>query len=719
MQLIKPALTSLRPAFFLAVIFLSCCNGEPDGNPDDTSSAAIGPNGSAVEILEAVEKRVLHVKATSDPGDDVELELESLYSEPIEVKLGPGYFAKCLGYKTSHDKLLVGSGKYKLSPRETVKVKITGYSMSYFPEPPAGSKLEFNLEKLRENSAASQLVGYLVENKDVDAKTAKVAVWAVAEKMSFEELRNLRKLGTGQGGVTGKDYFNAIELLREAGVKPENLKFDLDIEKAVLNAIEKLGNGSRSECVDAISFLGWFYGMEKPVGALLELMEENDDPLLRQKAAEALAGSGLKSVKEAFLLTLELDSSRTVRRAAAFSLILAGEVAAVPLAIMFLGDEDIEDSMAEQVSAKLSGLAGNGKPEWKSKEWEVWWLTSAGWAWLDSKGADTERIKEIMSAQHRFYREPGIEAVSGMSSSELAVVLDWLRKLHTTEGRKSLDDDAVFERVLDLGRETSNASVALNIAWILRDVKDSSRKERSLRVLLVMLSKKENRAAYRDVISVLEYWKAKEAVETLVYMLDDKQYSEIAARALRTITGQELDGSDREKWQKLLEKHGGGIREKFIKRLKESDGDELTQVLSDLGSNMYKKLWKDKGIFEELLSASEKIDKWEQVNAYAYLLSRNKEDSRAQKTLMEMVTQIDDLESKRVLITSLVQNFTNGETVDFLLELLDTGKGRLKMAIRQALYDVTGASTSKRLRSKSDWLQYFSEHPGARWGKGE
>jgi hypothetical protein len=233
------------------------------------------------------------------------------------------------------------------------------------------------------------------------------------------------------------------------------------------------------------------------------------------------------------------------------------------------------------------------------------------------------------------------------------------------------------------------------------------------------MSHKENRAALRDIISVLADWRVKEAVEQLLYMLDDKQYGDTAADALRKITGKEIEGSSRKEWEEALSHQGGKIKSDFVKRLTDSNGQELTQTLSDLASSRYRRLWPDPEVFGALLKASKRITTWEQANAFAMIVAGNKKDPRSQRILITLTGSAEDPEVRKTLITALVQHFPNGDTVDYLLDLLERNDRRLRMIVRNALYEVTGAVSSKHLKTKSDWLEYFSKHPSARWGKQE
>lgn len=706
-----------RPVFMCcAALLLSCCNGDTGNQP---SAKPPVPDKSAIDILEAVQRQKLRFGVRGDRSNIVTLELNVLSSELLLINLEPGYVAKNVEFGVSHDKLIVESPTYRLEPGRQCEKEVRTYSTSYLPQPPADKAVKFQLVKGGRDDLLTQVAAYIVKNPDLEEKIATIAVWAAAEKMSFAQLKDLRGADSDEPYLTGRDYYESMEVLRKAGVRVGHLKFSFDVEDVVLKCAEQLGEADRDDSLKVIEFLGWFYKLPRAGEVLVNVLEEDDDPVLREKAAETLARCDLDSVRESLFLTLELDRVKAVRRTAAFSLLMLGDAGAVPVAIMFLGNEETTEPDAARVYQKLGELVGEGTRDWEAKDWELWWLTRGGWSWIESRGVDVQRVKKAMKAQHRFYGDPGSEAAAVTETENAEVILGWLRKLHTSEGRKLLADPAIFDRVLRMGMDTSNASVALNVAWILRATEKRERMDKSGRVLLEMLSKKENGPAYRDIISVLAQWRVKEAVEPLLYLIDDKQYGEFAEAALKRITGKDVPLGSREEWKKLLAKQGGKVKLEFVKRLNESNGKELTQVLSDLGSSRYRKLWSDPQLYEALLKVSERVRAWEQINPFILILTTNKKDPRTQRTLRRMFDAVEDFEVKRALITALEQHFPNGDTVEFLLGLLDGKDNRLKMAARSALYEVTGATSPKRLKSRSDWLGYFSKHPAARWGKRE
>lgn len=702
---------SLPPLFFFAVLLLCSCNDRTQ-NPRDGSTTPGAKGNSTMDIIEAAAAGKLRFNLSSDSSSTVTLEINVISSQPLEVKFRPDYIAKCTEFGLCNDRVLIESTIYSLKPGEQVEKKIRTYRTSRLYKPPTGRKTEFRLETLSSHDPLTKFVDFLIKNPDSDEKIAEIAVWAAAEKMSFGDLHRLR-----DPLVTGKDYQASMELLHKADIRTDNLQMNIDAANALLNYTEQLAKTDRTAVLGAIEFLGWFYKIPEAAKPVIEVMEENEDHVIREKAASVLGASGLEAAREPLILTLELDAVRSVRRAAAFSLIELGDLSAVPLAIMFLGDEKAQESAVARASAKLSELTEAGSDDWKAKEWEVWWLTESGWKWLEARGAHVERVKEVMNAQHRFSRDPSAEAASAMEAEDADLVLAWLRKLHANDGRKKLEDDEVFEKVLSAGRETKNAAVALNVVWILRNSKQPARIEKGKGILLEMLSKKETRAAYKDIISVLAEWKVAQAVEPLIYLLDDKQYGKYAAEALRDITGKRISSDEREEWRSVLSQHGGKIKSEFVKRLKEAESDELTQALSDLGSNRYRKLWSDREINEALLNAWERISEWEQVNAYALILTSGEKDPRVQHTFIKIINHAEDFRIKKTLIETLAREFPNGITVELMLGLLDNPDRRAKLAAREALYEVTRATSPVRLRTKGDWLEYFSKNPAARWGR--
>jgi HEAT repeat protein len=414
---------------------------------------------------------------------------------------------------------------------------------------------------------------------------------------------------------------------------------------------------------------------------------------------------------------MELDPARTVRRAAAFSLAVLGELTAVPLAIMFIGDKGIVEKDIRPVLNRLHEITGIGTTEWVARDWMVWWVTKGGWGWLESKGVDIARAKRIMNAQRKSGYNPEEDAASSLETDDTETLLKFLRHLSSKEGRNQLDNPKIFNKVLEIGKSTRDAVVALNVVWILREIEDPDLREKSKAVLVEMLSRKENRIAYENIIKLLSEWKVKEAVEPLVYLVEDEKYGDQAVAALEAITGKKLGSKKRVDWENLLAGHNTNIKADFLKRLKESEGKELLQALSDLGSSRYKRLWLDPEIYKTLLEISDKVSTWEQVSAYVPVLTRNDTDPATQKTLIKMTERLQDLQVKKFLLETLANHFSNGMTIDFLLDFLEKGERRLRMSVRDLLYDITGASAAERLRTKSDWLEYFSKHPAARWGK--
>jgi HEAT repeat protein len=632
------------------------------------------------------------------------------------MKLLPGYIARRTEFATSHDKMIVESPAYKFECAQKLVKKVRAYGTSYLPRLPKDRKVELRLERLGAEEPLYQAAVYLIKNPGAEEKTAQIMIWAAAEKMSFEELRKVRAPDSDTPYVTGRDYFESMRMLRRAGVEVKNLHFSLGMEKEILNNSEQLRDGGRAQYFKAIEVLGWFYREPRVANLLVEVLEEEDSPVLREKAARVLGGCGLESVRGVLLESVAGDPVKAVRRTAAFSLLMLGDVRAVPLSIMFLGDEDAEPVSA-QVGDKLGELTGEEKKNSTSQDWELWWVTKGGWKWLESRGADVKKVKKVMEAQHRFYRKPGEEVVSVMDSKDEEAVLGWLRKLHTDKGREQLEDPEVFKKVAQLGMSTSNASVALNVAWILRSTKDSTRIEQGKNVLIEMLAKKGNRASYRDIISVLAQWKAKEAVGPLLYLIEDKEFGDVAIEALKQITGKQASGNSREEWEKLLSQHGDDVKAGFIKRLKEKDEKKLTQALSDLTASRYQRLWTDSQVYDALLKAAANIKTWEQVNAFVPIITASKDNPRSQRALTNMIEGAEDIETKRALFRALTQHFPNGDTIEYLLEVLDGKERRLRMAARDALYEITDAKAPKRLRTKSDWLEYFAKHPAARWGR--
>jgi HEAT repeat protein len=322
-----------------------------------------------------------------------------------------------------------------------------------------------------------------------------------------------------------------------------------------------------------------------------------------------------------------------------------------------------------------------------------------------------------MEAQHRYYRDPSSETVSKLEAEDTEALLGFLRNLNSAEGQEQLADSKVFERVIEIGLNTDNAAVALNVSWILKDVSDPTRRAQGTQALLAMLSRTGNRSAYRDMISLLGKWKAKEAVEPLLYLIEDRDYGEIAAEALEKITGKRPSRGNAEEWRKLLSTQGGSIKTDFLKRLGDDDPDALTQALSDLASNRYRSLWTDDDVYDALIKASSNITTWAQANAYVLVMAANKDKPNAQKTLIAMARSAGDFETKKSLMDSLARSFPNGNTIGLLLDLLETEDRRVRMTATSLLYEITSANAPRRLKTKSDWLEYFSKHPSARWGK--
>ncbi len=700
---------------FSCVLMLCCCNKkkQPEGNPGQPAVT----EKTELDILEATENRKLDLKVTGDQSNSMTLEFIVRSNRPIVVRLEPGYLATCTDFGALPDKLIVEKHEFKLEPKQHITKTVRALNTEYPASSAGGEKLEFKLEKLPPDEPLARVASYLINNPDIAEKTALIASWAAAEKMSFVMLRALRLEGSEEPFASGRGYLDALEVLRKAGVRIANLRFSLETERVILDYSDILKRHDRKDSLDAIENLRWFHGVQRATSVLVALLEDEEDALLRERAAEALGESGLESVKETLYQTLELDPVRTVRRAAAFALAKLGELTAVPLAIMFIGDKGLEKKEVRLVTDRLRETTGIDAGNWEARDWEIWWVTKSGWDWLESKGADVERAKRIMNAQRRAAHDPGAEAASSLQTEDTEALLEFLRNLHSKEGRDQLDNTSVFDKVVEIGKNTRDAGVALNVVWILREVKDAPRREKAKMALVEMLSKKENHITYENIIALLAEWKVKEAVEPLVYLVEDEKYGDAAVDALEKITGKMLGSKKRADWEKLLAGHSTGIKEDFIKRLKESEGKELLQVLSDLGSSRYKRLWTDPNVYETLVGISDRISTWEQVSAYVPVLTRNDKDPMTQKTLIKMAGSLENLQLKKFLLESLATCFPNGQTIDFLLDFLEKGERRLRMAVRSMLYQITGASSSERLRTKSNWLEYFSKHPAARWGR--
>jgi len=706
-----------RWALLCCALVLCCCNKKQDAAPDQMPSGPSAAEKTSFDILEAIENRKLDLRVVGDESNSLTLEISVRSAQPLVVHIEPGYLASCTEFGSLPDKLIVEKHEYQLGPKQQVSKTVKALNTEYPPPSTKGKEFEFRLEKLPADEPLAQVAAYVVTSPSTAGETVMIAVWAAAEKMSFSLLQALRTEGSDEPLVTGRDYFEALEMLRKAGVRVANLRFNLEAERVVLDYSDLLKRRIRKDSLDAIDALRWFYGVPRAANVLVTLLEDEEDSLLRERAAEALGRSGLESAKEALYQTLELDPVRTVRRAAAFSLTMLGELDAAPLAIMFLGDKGLVEKDIKPVLDRLRETTGIGAESWKSRDWEVWWVTRGGWGWLDSKGVDIERVKRIMNVQRNTTQDPGAETASSLEIENTEALLEFLRNLHSKEGREQLGDPRIFEKVLEIGRKTRDAGVALNVVWILRELQDASRKDKSKATLIEMLSKKENHITYGDIIKLLAEWKVKEAVEPLVYLVEDQKYGDVAVDALETITGKKLGSKKRADWENLLAGHSTSIKADFIKRLSEGEGNELLQALSDLGSSRYKRLWTDPDVYKTLVAASGKVDTWEQVSAYVPVLTRNDKDPTTQKTLITMAGSIEDLQVKKFLLEALASYFPNGLTVAYLLDLLEKGERRMRMAIRSLLHQVTGANEAERLRTKSDWLEYFSRHPAARWGK--
>ena len=142
--------------------------------------------------------------------------------------------------------------------------------------------------------------------------------------MSFSQLRDMTESGSDKPFLDGKQYHEAMEVLRSAGINADNLKFSFDAEDVVREYAEQLDEADRGDSLEIIELLGWFYRQPRAGQVLVDILEEDDDPVLRQRAAETLAGSGLDTVTDSLFLALELDPVKAVRRAAAFALIMLG-----------------------------------------------------------------------------------------------------------------------------------------------------------------------------------------------------------------------------------------------------------------------------------------------------------------------------------------------------------------------------------------------------------
>jgi HEAT repeat protein len=698
-------------------MLLCSCNGKSESGPAEKSSTPTAQDPVKLDILKAVEKRILRLEVRGGSENAIALDMKSISSQPFTITLAPGFIAKTTEYAVSHDRMIVESFTHTFKPYKELLKVVRAYGTTDSPRPPAGREVKFRLEKIASDEFLHQAAAYLIENAGTNEKIAELMIWATTEKMSFDTLRKLRAADKDKPYITGRDYFETMNLLRKAGVVVGNLQFSLDVEEVILDLANILREGDKESSLDAVANLGWFYKTPTAAEALVEILEEDSNPVLREKAAEALGHSGLESMSETLLETVASDPIKKVRQAAAFSLLTLGDLRAVPLTIMFLGDSDGSKQLPSEVARKLSELTQVKRKKLNSKEWELWWVTEGGWDWLNSHGADVDSARKAMKAQHRFIRDPGSEAASLIKSEDEEAVLEWLRKLHTEEGRRQLSNPDVFDRIIETGMKTNSPAIALNIAWILRSTEEPERIEKGKKALLEMLVKKDNRSSYRDIISVLAQWKTKKAVEPLLYLLEDKELGDFAAEALKKITGKNIKGTNREEWQKLLSKHGGSVKSKFIQRLKEKEDEKLKQALSDLASSRYQRLWSEPDIFKALLGAAENIKTWEQVNAIIPILTTHKHDPRTQSAFKQMFNNAEDLETKRALIEALAEYFPNGDIVDFMLDLLDGDKRRLKMDAREALYKITGAQWPKRLRTRSDWLEYFAKHPSARWGK--
>lgn len=697
------------------VLLLCCCNGESGSQPGEKPATPTAGNSAAIDVLTAVEKRKLRLDVRIAPNGRIALDMRSISSQPLELAFDQGYIARCKEKAVSCDRMIVETFRHSFKPYEKLVKTLKAYGTTDSPIPAAGSRVEFYLERVDSDDPLYLAAEYLIKNSGTKEKTARLMIWAAAERMSFNTLVNIRAPSSDELYITGKDYSGAMSLLDKAGVMTRNLQFSIDKEKLLLDLTNKLREGDKTTGLKAIALLAWFYQTPGTAEVLVEVLEEGSNPAMREKAALALGESGITSMAATLLETIISDPVKNVRRAAAFSLLTLGDIRGVPLTIMFLGESNGDKLVPPEINDKLIELTGEQKTT--SGEWELWWVTEGGWDWLKSRRADIGSARNAMEAQHRFIREPASEAASLIKSEDEEAVLEWLRKLHSEEGRRKLTDPDVFDRIIEIGTKTNSAAVALNIAWILRGMKEPGQIAKGKKALLAMLAKKGNRPSYRDIISVLAQWKAMEAVELLLFLLEDKEFGEPAAEALKKITGKRINSSDPEEWQKALSEHGGSIKDDFIKRLKEQDQKKLMQALSDLASSMYRRLWTDPDIYKALLGAASNIKTWEQLNAIVPVLTVSKNNPRTQRALTQIFNGVESLDSKRVIIETLAEHFPNGDTVDFMLELLEGDKRRLKMNAREALYKITGAQSSKRLRTKSDWIEYFSKHPAARWGK--
>ncbi len=709
-QAIGGILLWLLATWLLAVLLCSCNAGSQEESARQASGQA-----PAEDIVEAVKKKKLNLKAEGDSGNILTLEITSSYYEPTLVTLAVACIARSPEMRACHDKLIVESPTYKLRPGQKFCSTVRTYSTSFSPRVPEGEKVLFSLEKLKAGTPLALFAAYLIDNPGEPRMRAAVAVWAVADKMPFSELRALREAKTGKPYVTGRDYLEALELLQSAGLSVKGRQFSLATEDIILKEKELLEKGTRKERLEAVESLAWFFKKPEAARLLAETLKKDAEPVLRAQAAKGLGRCGLQTFGSMLLETIEKDTSKAVRRAAAFALVELGDMNGVPLAIMFLTDKDTDAADAAPVMERLRGLTGRHAPDWGPEDWNAWWH-SRSWLWLAKKGGDVPRVRNAMEVQRKFDPGGAGQDASDIASLDTEDLIKFLRELQTLQGRSKLSDPLVFEKVLAAGMAHKGPGVALNVTWILAGTKEPKRVEEAKKVLLAMLSSEENRPAHRDIIKLLGQWKVKEALEPLLALVEDRRCGPDAAEALQAITASKKPYTRRAEWERMLSARGGGAKSDFLKRLAETD-DKLTKALSDLASPKYKNLRCDPDIFEALLKAAPNVRKWGQATAYAQILCANKKDPRSQKVLMKMVRALSKPRAQKSLIHALAEHFPNGDSIGLLLDLLDGSHPQTKSAALEALYKITGAVAPKRLRTKSDWLEYFSKHPAKRWGR--